>query len=54
VSFLIHLFLWRAIWRVGLMLWRIPTFGPVIIGVIVLAVVAAAIARASGQWPGRR
>jgi hypothetical protein len=54
VSFLFHLFLWRAIWRLGLMLWRVPTFGPVIVSVIVLAAAAAAIARASGQWPRRR
>lgn len=54
MRFLFLLFLWRAIWRVGLLLWRIPTYGPVIVGVIVLAVAAAAVMRASGRWPRRR
>lgn len=52
VKFLFLLFIWRAVWRIGLLLWRIPTFGPVIVGVIVLAIAAAAVVRASGRWPG--
>lgn len=54
VKFLFLLFIWRAVWRIGLLLWRIPTFGPVIVGVIVIAVAAAAVVRASGRWPGGR
>jgi len=54
VKFLFLLFIWRAVWRVGLLVWRIPTFGPVIIGVIVLAVAAAAVMRAAGLGPWRR
>ena len=54
VKFLFLLFVWRAGWRFGLLLWRIPTFGPIIIGVIVLAVAAAAVMRAAGLGPWRR
>lgn len=43
---LIRLLIWREIWRLGLLLWRVPTFGPVIILLIVLALVALAILRA--------
>ena len=54
-SVLVHLFIWRAIWRLGLVIWRIPTFGPVIIILLGLAVVALIIRRQAGLgWPGRR
>jgi hypothetical protein len=56
VGFLIHLFIWRAIWRLGLALWRIPTFGPIIIGLLVLGAIATLVFRAAhgGRWPWQR
>jgi hypothetical protein len=55
-GFLIHLFIWRMIWRLGLALWRIPTFGPVIVCLLLLGVVALGVLRAAngGRWPWRR
>ncbi len=57
---LVRLLIWHAIWRLGLLIWRVPTVGPVLVLLIVLAVVALAIFRASrgrGRpgpgWPGR-
>lgn len=54
MRFLSHLFIWRVIWRLGLTLWRIPTFGPVLVALIVLALAAGTVLRASGRWPRRR
>jgi hypothetical protein len=53
---LVHLLIWRAIWRLGLLIWRVPTFGPGIVLLIVLALVALAIfrARRGRGWPGPR
>ncbi|MGH3069612.1 MAG: hypothetical protein ACRDMI_13625 [Streptosporangiaceae bacterium] len=53
---ILRLFIWRAIWRLGLLIWRVPTFGPSILLLIVLALVALAILRAGrGRgWPGPR
>ena len=53
---LVRLFIWREIWRLAIFLWRIPTFGPVIVLLIVAALVALAIFRARGGrgWPGPR
>lgn len=45
VSLLVHLFVWHLIWRFALLLWRIPTFGPVIVVVLVIALVTAAVYR---------
>lgn len=54
-SVLFHLFIWRAIWRLGLAIWRVPTFGPVIIILLGLAVVVLIIRHQAGLgWPGRR
>ena len=39
--FLVHVCIWHLIWRAALALWRIPTFGPVIFVVLVIALVAA-------------
>ena len=39
--FLVHVFIWHLIWRAALALWRIPTFGPVIVVMLVIALVAA-------------
>ncbi len=54
VGLLVHLFIWRMIWRLVMVLWRIPTFGPVIVGLIVIGFVAALVLRAAGRWPRRR
>lgn len=53
---LVRLFIWREIWRLAFFLWRIPTFGPVIVLLIAAALVALAIFRARGGrgWPGPR
>jgi len=53
---LIRLFIWHAIWRVLLALWRVPTFGPVIVIVLGLVLVALAILSSRGglRWPRRR
>lgn len=48
---LIHLFIWRMIWRLVMLLWRIPTFGPVIVGLLVAGAVALAVLRAAGRRP---
>ncbi len=55
-GFLIHLFIWRMIWRLGLALWRIPTFGPIIVGLLALAAVGLAVLRSrrGRRWPWRR
>lgn len=42
------------IWRVAMLLWRIPTFGPIIVGLIAIGLVALAVLRAGGRWPRRR
>jgi hypothetical protein len=43
--FLVHVFIWHQFWRAALALWRIPTFGPVIVVVLVIALVAAGACR---------
>jgi hypothetical protein len=44
-SFLVHVFIWHQIWRAAPALWRIPTFGPVIVVMQVIALVAAGACR---------
>jgi hypothetical protein len=54
-SLLVHLFIWHLIWRSAFALWRIPTFGPVIVVVLVIAMVAAGVyrSRRGAIWPWR-
>ena len=54
-SLFIHLFIWHLIWRSALALWRIPRFGPVIVVVLVMALVAAGVyrSRRGAIWPRR-
>jgi hypothetical protein len=52
---IIRLIIWRLIWRVGFMLWRIHPFGPYIVLLIVVALVTLAVLRSRrGSWPGPR
>ncbi len=58
---LIRLFIWHLIWRLGLLIWRVPTVGPELVVVIVIALVVLAILRSrrgsgwpGSRWPGRR
>jgi len=53
---LVKLFIWHLIWRVGLLIWRVPTVGPGLVLLIVLALIALIIFRARGGrgWPGPR
>lgn len=43
--FLVHLFIWRLIWRAGLGLWRVPVAGPFIVVLLIVAIVALVILR---------
>ncbi|HEY5357040.1 MAG TPA: hypothetical protein VIJ82_05030 [Streptosporangiaceae bacterium] len=50
---LVHLFIWRLIWRGGLAIWRVPIFGPAIDIVLALAIVALLVLRSQlgpGWW----
>ena len=53
---ILRLFIWHAIWRLGLLIWRVPTVGPGLLVLIVLALVAlaSAAARRGRGWPGPR
>jgi hypothetical protein len=42
---LVHLFIWRLIWRAGLSLWHIPTVGPFVVILLIVAIVAVVIVR---------
>jgi hypothetical protein len=49
---LAHLIVRLFIWRAG---WRIHTFGPIIVILLVLAVAGVAVFRSAGaRWPGQR
>jgi hypothetical protein len=56
---ILRLFIWHAIWRLGLLIWRVPTVGPGLVVLLVLALVALAIFRSrrgrggpGPRWPG--
>jgi hypothetical protein len=53
---IIRLIVWRLIWRVGFMLWRIHLFGPYIVLLIVAVLVTLVILRSrrGRGWPGPR
>jgi hypothetical protein len=53
---LVHLFIWRLIWRGGLSIWRVPVFGPAIDIVLALVVVGLIVLRSQrgpGWWQRR-
>jgi hypothetical protein len=53
---LVHLFIWRLIFRAGLSIWRVPVFGPIIDIVIGIALVGLLVARSrlGPRWWQRR
>jgi hypothetical protein len=42
---LLHLVIWHLIWRAGLGLWHIPTVGPFVVVLLIVAIVALVIVR---------
>jgi hypothetical protein len=51
---LVRLVIWHELWRIGRDLWRIPTFGPIIVILIVLTLLGLAVLRQSGfRWSRR-
>jgi hypothetical protein len=42
---IVHLFIWRLIWRAGLALWHIPTVGPFVVVLLIAAIVALVVLR---------
>jgi hypothetical protein len=40
---LVRLVIWHELWRLARVTWRIPTFGPVIVVLVVLAVIGLAV-----------
>lgn len=53
-SWLVHLFIWRAVWRLVWAVWRIPTFGPVIVIMAVLALAVLGFISRRPGWSRRR
>ena len=54
--FLVRLAIWHEIWRFIRIVWRIPTFGPIIVALVIVAVIGLAVLRRTGvRWtpPGR-
>ncbi len=53
---IVRLFIWHELWRLGRALWRIPVFGPPIVIVVVLGLVTLAVLRQRNGywWPRRR
>jgi hypothetical protein len=53
---IVRLIVWRLIWRVGFMLWRIHLFGPYIVLLIVAVLVTLVILRSrrGRGWAGPR
>jgi hypothetical protein len=53
---LVHLFIWRLLWRGGLAIWRVPTFGPaidIVLGIVVVALIILRSQRGPGWWQRR-
>jgi hypothetical protein len=52
---LVRLFIWHELWRLIRVIWRIPTFGPIILFLIVLALVGLIVLARRGRvrWPRR-
>jgi hypothetical protein len=57
VHWIVRLFIWHEIWRLIRHLWRIHTFGPIIVIALILVILGVVIWRQSrgrAGWPGRR
>jgi UPF0716 family protein affecting phage T7 exclusion len=50
---LVRLVIWHEIWRFIRLVWRISTFGPIIVALVIVAVVGLAVLRRTGVrwWP---
>lgn len=55
-SLIVHLVIWHLIWRAGLALWHIPTVGPYLVVLLIVAVVGlGAVRRRRGpRWWNNR
>jgi hypothetical protein len=54
-GFILHLIIWHEIWRLILHVWRIHTYGPIIVILILVVLVAASIwRRQRGPFTRRR
>jgi hypothetical protein len=42
---IVHLFIWRLIWRAGLALWHVPTVGPFLVVLLIAAIAGLVIVR---------
>jgi hypothetical protein len=53
---LVRLIIWHELWRLGHLLWRIPTFGPIIAVLIVVILIGLVLLRQRGGpgWWRRR
>ena len=52
--FLVRLVIWHELWRLGRAVWRIPTFGPIIVILIAVALLGLVVLRQSGfRWSRR-
>jgi hypothetical protein len=51
---LVRLVIWHEIWRFIRLVWRIPTFGPIIVALVIVAVIGLVVLRRTGVrwWPG--
>jgi len=53
---LVHFFIFRLLWRAGLLIWRVPVFGPVIdivAGVILVTLIVLRSTLGPGWWQRR-
>ncbi len=49
VHLILRLFIWRMIWRLGLLIWHIRTVGPVVLLLVVAVLIGVAV-----SWSRRR
>ena len=45
VHLILRLFIWRMIWRLGLLIWHIRTVGPVVLLLVVAVLIGVAVSR---------
>ena len=49
---ILRLFIWRMVWRLGLLIWHIPAVGPGVFLLIVAVLIGVAIIRSRRGRPG--